>query len=133
MYLTNDLIPSSTCSLSTTGTSTNDCTKTVIRDDPAHKKSNASTADEPKNHNNNNQSGNTTSAFVLMEQYGIDIETVTNEKWDEIMYYEAAVQRKQRRERRRSAEARRHVGEIFPINSGVENMGVEEKGDEKRE
>lgn len=64
-----------------------------------------------------------------MEQHGVDIDTVTNDQWDEIMWYQVAVVRKQRREKRRGGH-RTHCGEIFAVaaEEGVEE-GVE--GEEK--
>lgn len=63
-----------------------------------------------------------------MEQHGIDIESVTKRQWDSIMWYEAAVMRKQRRDRRRSSDARRHIAEVFAEQeSGKEEGSKREK------
>ncbi|KAK1773889.1 hypothetical protein QBC45DRAFT_460237 [Copromyces sp. CBS 386.78] len=51
----------------------------------------------------NNNDYHMTSAFDLMEQHGIDINTVTKEQWDEIMGYQVAYVRRQRREKRKGA------------------------------
>ncbi|KAK3952709.1 hypothetical protein QBC32DRAFT_313712 [Pseudoneurospora amorphoporcata] len=52
---------------------------------------------------NNNNDYHMTSAFDLMEQHGIDINTVTKEQWDDIMWYQTAYVRRQRREKRKGA------------------------------
>ncbi|KAH7628949.1 hypothetical protein B0T09DRAFT_310063 [Sordaria sp. MPI-SDFR-AT-0083] len=72
-----------------------------------------------------------TSAFILMEQHSIDIETVTNEQWEEIMWYQVAVVRKQRREKRRGGH-QTHCGEIFAGPSETEE-GESVKAEGKRQ